>query len=478
MMDHVSWKDYDGVDGFGAGQFSQQDLDHLNKALTAGNDINNPGAAPGQGFPLRVESLEQTLKNVTYRMEHIRLFKAIPKLAAYNTVEEHNEISSYGEGLEGFIAEGALPPEDDSTYARRYAAVKFLGTTRSVSHVMSLIRPAHGNVIANETVSGTMWLLRIVERALFYADSSLSTIQFDGYEKLITDNAPADNVIDLRGQPLSEDFLIDGALTISDDPNFGIPTHLHLNPKVKADLVKSFFPKGRYDLLDKRKDGMVGLDVKGFTSPAGDVLFEPNVFVNDGGAPKATAAGDPAQRPATPTISTAATTPVNAGSLFGDDDAGSYFYSVSAHNDFGRSVAIAVDGSAIAIAAGDEMTFGITPGSAVEVKWYELYRTKKDGPVGKQRLIARIPNGAGAGEETIQDLNDRLPFTSSAFLWQQNLECLSWKQLAPFLKVPLATVNTSIRWMQLVYGVPVLYAPGKTVLFRNVGRAPNFKGQP
>jgi len=478
MMNQVSWKDYDGVDGFGDGQFSSTDLDHLNKALTAGGDINNPGAAPGQGFPLRVESLEQTLKNVTYRMEHIRLFKAIPKLAAYNTVEEHNEISSYGEGLEGFISEGALPTEDDSTYARRYAAVKFLGTTRSVSHVMSLIRPAHGNVIANETVAGTMWLLRIVERAMFYADSSLSNIQFDGYEKLITDNAPADNIIDQRGQPLDEDILIDAALTISDEPNYGIPTHLHLNPKIKADLIKSFFPKGRYDLLDKRKDGMVGLDVSGFTSPAGDVKFEPNVFVNDGGAPKTTAAGDAALRPATPTISTGATTPVDVGSLFGADDAGSYFYSVSAHNDSGRSVAVAVSGGAIAVAAGDSMTFGVTPGSAIGVKWYELYRTRKDGPVGKQRLIARIPNTSGAGEHTVTDLNDRLPFTSIAILWQQNLECLSWKQLAPFLKVPLATINTSIRWMQLVYGVPVLYAPGKAVLIKNIGRAPNFKGQP
>ena len=479
MNDQISWSDYAGVDGFGMGpSFSQNDLSSLNKALTAGESVSNPGASAGEGFPLRVESLERTLKNVTYRMEHIRLFKAIPKMAAYNTVEEHNEVSSYGEGLEGFISEGGLPPEDDSTYARRYAAVKFLGTTRSVTHVMSLIKPAHGNVIANETVNGTMWLLRIVERALFYADSSLSDKQFDGFEKQITDNAPADNIIDLRGEPLSEDWLTDAALTISDEPNYGIPTHLHLNPKVKADLVKGFFPKGRYDTLDKRGDGMIGLDIKGFTSPAGDVQFEPNVFVNDGGAPKATAAGDATLRPGTPTISTAATTPVDGASLFGDDDAGSYFYSVSAHNDSGRSIAVAVDAGAIALLAGDKMTFGVTPGGGGEPKWYELYRSKKGGAVGKQRLIARIPNTAGAGALTVNDLNDRLPFTTSGFMWQQNTECLAWKQLAPFLKVPLATINTSIRWMQLVYGVPVLYAPGKTVLFKNIGRSPNYKGQP
>ena len=104
--------------------------------------------------------------------------------------------------------------------------MKYLGTVRRVTHVMSLVRPAHGKVIAHETVSGTMHLLRVVERALFYGDSSLSTLQFDGYEKLLIDNAPATNIIDLRGQPLSEDVLIDAALTIHDAPNYGTPTHL------------------------------------------------------------------------------------------------------------------------------------------------------------------------------------------------------------------------------------------------------------
>jgi hypothetical protein len=64
---------------------------------------------------------------------------------------------------------------------------------KRVTHVMSLVRPAHGNVIAQETVNGTMSLLEILERALFFADSDLSGLQFDGFKKLIEDNAPAAN---------------------------------------------------------------------------------------------------------------------------------------------------------------------------------------------------------------------------------------------------------------------------------------------
>lgn len=475
-MNQISSSAYEGLDGFGAGPaMSAQDLDNLNKALVAGNDVNNPGTSAGAGFPLRVESLEGTLKNVTSRMEHIRLWKQLPKLPAYNTVEEHNEISSYGSGTEGFVAEGALPSEDDSTYARKTAIVKFMGTTRKVSHVMTMVKPAHGNVIAQETVAGTMHLLRMLERALFEADSALSTLQFDGFKKLISSLAPSANIIDLRGRPLDEDVLIDSALIVSDAPNFGVPTHLHCNPKAKADLAKSFFPKGRYDVFGKPDDGMVGLDMKGFTSPAGDVKFEPNAFITDGGAPPAAAgpAINSALVPGTPTISTGATTPPDAASLFGAADAGSYEYFIVAHNDSGNSAPVNVGGGAIAVAAGDRVSFGVTPAGGNATKWYQLYRTVK-GVTGaaNSRLIARIPNTAGVGALTVIDQNAKLPFTTEAYLWQQNLECMSWKQLAPFLKIPLATIDASLRWMQLVYGVPVLYAPGKSVLFKNVGRSP------
>jgi hypothetical protein len=81
--------------------------------------------------------------------------------------------------------------------------------------------PAHGNVIAQETINGTMHLLRILEKAMFKGDSSLSSLQFDGYEKLIEDNAPSSNIIDLRGATLSEDNLTDAGLTIMDAPNYG-----------------------------------------------------------------------------------------------------------------------------------------------------------------------------------------------------------------------------------------------------------------
>lgn len=56
----VSLQDYQGVEGFFGAQ-SGQDVEMLNKALAAGQDINAPSPfTAGDGFALRVESLEAT----------------------------------------------------------------------------------------------------------------------------------------------------------------------------------------------------------------------------------------------------------------------------------------------------------------------------------------------------------------------------------------------------------------------------------
>lgn len=471
----VSWKDYETAAGSDFGMATQDSVDELNKALKVGQSINAPGSTvAGDGFALRVESLEATLKVTTYRMEHIKFWKLIPKLGANNTVEEYNEISSYGQNPDaGWVDEGDLPEEDDSSYTRRYAIVKYLGTVRRVSHQATLIKPAHGPVIARETVNGTMHLLRILERSLLKADSNLSALQFDGLEAQILARSPTANIIDLRGKPLSEDILTDSSLIINDAPNYGTPTHLLVNPKVKADLVKTFFPKERYDLMGKPSNGLVGLDIRGFVSPAGDVEFVSDVFIDDGGAPTATAVGDTAKRPGTPTQTTPAATPLatTPPSLFGVDDAGDYRYTVQAVNRYGRSAALAIGAGAVTVGAGDETTFGVTPSGTIAVDWYEIFRTKKNGAAGTQRLILRVKNTAALAETILHDYNALLPYCTSAYLLQINLECMSFKQLAPMVKIPLATVDSSIRWMQLLYGTPTLYTPGKVLLLRNVGRA-------
>jgi len=55
----VSSRDYRDFNGFGIS--TSDEVADLRKALSAGQDVNDPGVAPGVGFPLRTESLEGTL---------------------------------------------------------------------------------------------------------------------------------------------------------------------------------------------------------------------------------------------------------------------------------------------------------------------------------------------------------------------------------------------------------------------------------
>ena len=68
----------------------------------------------------------------TFEMDEIKLFKTIPKVPATNTVEEFNRMLAYSRGGArafdlGWMTEGDLPEEEDSTYERVPVLVKFLG---------------------------------------------------------------------------------------------------------------------------------------------------------------------------------------------------------------------------------------------------------------------------------------------------------------------------------------------------------------
>lgn len=470
-MEMVSYKDYQGLEGFG--NATNQDIADLQKALTAGSDVNNPGASAGAGFPLRVESLERTLKVVTYKLDDVRIWQAITKLPAFNTVEEYNRLESYGSGIGAFIAEGDLPESDDSTYSRQYTVIKYAATTRAVTHVMSLIRPAHGNVVAAETVNGTAWLLKQIEKAIFFGDSAMIPQQFDGLYKLITAGAPNPtlNVIDMRGKPLTEDVLNDGALIVRSEPNYGKATDLYLADGAYADLAKQFYPSERFPLSPQGwNNGMVGLNIQGFYSQFGPIRFNPDLFIQFG-AISGAAVGPAAKIPGTPTEDVAPTSPADGASKFTASDAGDYYYKVHAINRYGRSAALTT--TVVAVSAGDKVTFQVGDGSPVGTA-FEIYRTDKDEAAANARYMMTV---ARTGDPTtINDYNNYLPGTSKAFLIQQNLEYFSFKQLAPHVKIPLATIDTSIRWMQLLYGSPTVYAPGKSVIYINVARAPGSAG--
>lgn len=472
----ISLQDYEGgQQGFGIG--SMHDVENLNKALSAG--AQRPPSSGGSA--LRVESLEATMRVTSFTMQNIKFFKACPKLPAFSTVEEYNILSQYGQDAGAFTLEGELPQSQDSTYTRQVQFVKFMGTTREVTHPMTLVKPAHGNVIALETQNGAIWLLERAERASFKARSDLIPQEFDGIDKQILDGSGVTNplatdpvnsfntVIDLRGRYPTEDDIETGTNFIVQ--NYGTPTKAYWAPKAMSQLAKSFYPRERVN-LPYPTEGRVGLAVNSMVTQAGLVQFEQDVFLRSGknnGVKTAPLSATSPQAPATP-ASIGGTPTSDAASKFiaSDVAGGTFYYRVTAINRFGESSA--VNSAAVTVAAGEKVTLAIVGGGGANpATAFKVYRARAGAAAGTAQEMFLVPASSDAA--SVVDYNWYLPGTSRGYMLQENLQSLSIRQLAPMMKIPLATIAASIRWMQLMYLTPIVYSPLRNVIYINVGDA-------
>ena len=481
MLPQISLKDYDGLNGFGTS--SVGDVNELSKALSAGYQVSNQTG----GSALRVESLEASLKVVTWSNRHIKLWKKIPKSAAYSTVEEYNVLSQYGaSGAFGFTREGELPGTQDSTYTRQTALVKFIGTTRAVTHPATLVNPASGDVIALENQNGILWLLERVEDSLFHGNSALAfdgeAEQWDGLDTLIN-NA---NVVDLEGQPLQEADIEEASNLVIE--NYGYPTDMFLGTRAMSDLVKTFYPRERVN-MPAPSEGKVGLSVTSMATQAGTIEFNPDVFLRQGKQPPAAATS--ANAPASPGVALQTVSVTTNASWAKSQGAGNGFYSyaVTACNRFGESAPRLSVNSVQITAADNASNFGmdlsVTNAAVVGAnppEYFIIYRTRSlAGPAGASpadltqyseiaRVAAPSQGAAAVMAQTHIDDNAIMPFTETAYLGELTPSVLTFRQLAPLMRMDLAVLAPAYRWMVLMYGTPILFAPRKWVRLTNVGR--------
>jgi len=476
MNGMISLRQYEGLNGFGTAPAT--DVQELAKALEAGYQLT----AQTGGSALRVESLEASLKVVTFSNHHIKFWKKIPKSPAYSTVEEYNQLVSYGPTSFAFTQEGELPPSTDTSYARRTQLVKFMGTTREVTHPATLVHPAHGDVIALENQNGILWLLERVENALFTADSDLAfdgeAEQWDGLDALID----ATSFLDLQGQPPQEADIEAAANTIIE--NYGYPTDLFLGTKVLSDLVKTMYPRERI-ALPAPTNGQIGQAINTMATQAGVIEFNPDIFIRR--LPTPPSAATHANAPATPQQATSTNTGTdgdfNKGAPAGTNE---YAYVYTACNRFGESAHSPVMAANQALTQGNKdagqhiavtMTNAATVG-AFPTEYLRVYRTAPMAgssavptAATSYSLVAQIAvtTQAGGGTTVFTDVNFLLPFTNIAYLGELTPNVLTFRQLAPMMRLDLAVLAPAYRWMILLYGTPLLFAPKKWLRLINIG---------
>lgn len=458
--------DFSALGGAGAGALQEA----LLKALSAGGAVTPGSQVAGDGSPIKIEDLSRTLANLSHTEEDLKFWRSIPKEKAENTYTQYNRLRSYGSGgVSGFMAETSRPSGTDTTYERRAEQVKFLGTTRGVSTVQTVVNTILGMgrdpQIAQESINGTRWILEKAEQAMYFGDSSLSTLQFDGYKAKMLAETDSSLIVDMRGQALYREKINEAASLVARRPFFGKPTHLHGGIGVVEGVAASFYPKERV-MMAPDANGILGTSVKGILTNQGPVQFVSNPFIDDQQqAVPAAAAGDADERPGVPTVSTNTAAGSHATSQFIATDAGTYRYQVVAFNDHGHSAAVALNN--VAVVAGDRVSFALTKnGSGADTKWIGIYRSPANGAAGSERLIMRVPIGSGA--VTFYDVNAWLPGCTTAFMFEQRPEAMALRQLAPLLRIPLGLSGPVYEFMLLLFICVVLKAPNKHVMFTNV----------
>jgi len=440
-------------DGFG--DSSVTELNALRKALSVG--YTDPPTSGGDA--LRVESLDATLKVLSHQAIHIKCWNDIPKDTAYSTVEEYSKLTQYGADGGGFVDGGVVPEENDATYARETQRVKYVGTTRGIEHPATLVRSVPADLVAQETANGVLWMLGKIERGLFYADSSLIPVEWNGlFAQCLAGGA---TVIDLRGAGLVAGNIEDAADVIAQ--NFGAPTKIYGNNKIFSDFGKTYYGQQRWHSPNSPA-GMVGVPLTGMSTQAGDVRFESNVFMKAGGPPLTAATSTKA--PTAPTL--AVGTPGGSGSQFTAADAGTYKYAVSALNKYGESLPSAWSAN-VTFTTGQSVTNTITDGGGTyPATAYRIYRTDKTGVAASTgRLMRTIARDTTTTVFT--DANADIQGTFQAFMADLSPQSMMFKQLSPLIKMPLAIVAPAFKWMQLLYGTPIVYAPKRNVIFKNIG---------
>lgn len=488
------------LEHFGEAQQAQELLKAMVAGQITGRDTANQSLTME---PLKIESLERQLKILERKMKDIKLFNMIPKITAFNTVEEFIQQESYGTQRGGFYDEGELSDVEDSKYKRRAELVKYLQVTGEVTlqaQMVKAIVPAMRTEVSNKM----KWIMKRANTALAFGNSNFVSQEWNGIYaqhaligsgdehiySSVADYHSNEVVYDLRGASLKQADVEKAAIIVDD--NEGSIDTLFAPPKVNSALAQDYYADQRIlqDARDSRGwRGTIGTVPKAIDTSVGTAaLISDKSLKSDSRVLSDTKTSSKAPSQVTPGGTPAALV-VDSGTQFSTADGGlgTVWYAIAARNKYGESALKVMGGSKVTLTDGrsvdlsfsrnvndnfvatsyivyrSEVTTSTTPDSD-NVKFYPLFE------ISESERSAGYDGGASG---IVRDRNRWLPNTDQAFLCENSDEFYSMKQLAPISKLDLAVTSLSNRFITFYFATPQMYAHKKMVRFINCGRTLN-----
>lgn len=470
-----------------SGVLSNTQMDDLYKSLSAGYGYAGKPTDLTHGGVLQQESLEATLKSVTFTEENIKLYKDLNKDKANNLIEMYNRILAYGSDASPYMAEGGAPQEEDSVYVRDFVRLTFFGIRRKLSHQATLVTMTNGDVVANQAAEGTLDLLKKVERELYWGschfmnqttgamdgnpgnlpsnsvelvgllqrltqgdtDTMVRSGDFEGY------GASRSIISDLRGINITQDD-IEGLSVIAAE-NFGQPKRIDIEPAALSAFIKQFYTHFR--MLPGGEKHEVGYDVNRIVTSCGRLEFSPNHFLRPKTWARPNAINQKAPIVGAATAALADTGAGNSGFL-----AGTYQAKVTFANDFAESNPIQAT-PVVGHVANNNIS--VTLANVPTCNYINVYLSAPGGSAGTEQYVGRFKNN-GNGAYILS--NAKMPGLGEAFLLDLRPNTMRIKELLPFSKLTFATIATSMEFAIVTYLGLAVFCPRFCGVFKNVGK--------
>ncbi len=448
--------------------------------------------------PLKAESLDTTLKKLEFRQQDIKLMNKMPKLTAYNTVEEFLQLKSFGDDKGGFYGEGELSDVEDSQYVRRSELIKYVQVTGEVTMQAQLVR-SFADAMRQEVENKAMWIARRTNTALTKANSSVVPQEWNS---LYTQHASIGTgeqylysslenyytnklVVDMRGRSVKQIDIEKAAVVI--DGNFGNVTDFFAPTAVISTISQDYFNSQRLMFGNKTTgsyEGQIGTVIKNIATSIGDVDLNADKFMARSGDKDVKTTASVAigvKAPAAPTAGTVPALVSDTTSKYQTAEGGLVYYAVSALNRYGESVLTVLDATAITLALNYavDLTFTASSGAnaATGFRIYRTLVTVSATPTGINFYpifdisTAELAAGYdGAAATKVRDRGRILPNTEQGFLTEMNEQILSYKRLAPVSKLDLAITTMSRRFITFEFATPQLYQGQKLIRFINCSK--------
>ena len=477
---------------------SVSDLARLNESLRKAGTVGyQTGAVPASDAlsPLVPQSIEGTLASATYTEEELVFFKNIPKKSVSQTLHEYVVVKDHGFELDPFITEGGGGQGDfatnQSSYERKNVKIKYMAERRQISDVASLVGLIGDNrqALAEETMRGTLSLLRKVERQLWYGNEGINANGFDGVIKQIEDGAQ-NNTLNLAGKAPTPNLLQEALGEVYSSPNFGRPDTIYVEPRIHAELIKQAVSSGRHDqfMVQQQTQGLTfGANNLTIMAPYGGVQVKAAPFLHYASNMPTAAFGTSAPSAPTAAAGFAATRVTESTSTLENNKA--YKYKVVSLNALGYS-APSVELTETPIpAAGDKESIKITIPVTNLVNSFRIYRTAADGNDSTYKLIAEVKADSanavifedrGSSSTCVADVTGVAVAhtfnqynTSPIVMVQHDPNVLEFARLLDFLRRPLAEVATAKPFLLMLFGSPIVKVPTKCFLMTGAGAQAN-----